>query len=335
VRQRARVGGVRVTGIVVLSLLLMAAPIGAAFAATIGWSTKTPMPTARKGLVAAEVKGEVYAIGGWNDRCMDAVEQYDPSTDTWAARSPLPTAVYAPAAAVASGIVYVFGGNYDDPLFGHTVQAYDPRTDSWTAKSPMPTGRYRTAAVELNGLIYVIGGECNGTDSTDYSMNTVEEYNPRTDTWTTKAPLLTGRTDLAAAVIGNKIYAVGGFGDSNDWATNSGTWALEEYDPKTNIWTKKSPLPTPRKGLRAVAIDGKLYAIGGRAINGEVATVEEYDPQTDTWSDCTPMLTARQNLAAVAVGKSVLALGGVDNSISGPYLDTVEEGVIAHGNGHK
>ena len=45
----------------------------------------------------------------------------------------------------------------------------------------MPTPRYGPAAAVVDGKIYVFGGNDVG------SLDTVEEYDPDTDTWTTKA----------------------------------------------------------------------------------------------------------------------------------------------------
>jgi hypothetical protein len=48
------------------------------------WMSRAPMPTPRKGLVAASVNGIVYAIGGWrkaNPR-LATVEAYNPTTTT-------------------------------------------------------------------------------------------------------------------------------------------------------------------------------------------------------------------------------------------------------------
>ncbi|PYJ61740.1 MAG: hypothetical protein DME24_05770, partial [Verrucomicrobia bacterium] len=42
----------------------------------------------------------------------------------------------------------------------------------------------------------------------------VEGYDPASNTWTTKAPMLTARYYLAAAEVGGKIYAIGGASSS-------------------------------------------------------------------------------------------------------------------------
>ncbi len=63
----------------------------------------------------------------------------------------------------------------------------------------MPTARYGLAAAAgSDGLVYAIGGSENsnyGSDNSNY-LNTVEAYDPRTDTWTTRAGLAVGRCFL-------------------------------------------------------------------------------------------------------------------------------------------
>jgi len=56
-----------------------------------------------------------------------------------------------------------------------------------------------------------------------------------------------------------KIYAIGGMTQPS-----SSFNTVEEYDPVTDTWTMKSPMPTRRFALSASTVDGKIYAIGGQ-----------------------------------------------------------------------
>src|SRR5687768_7675152 len=68
-------------------------------------------------------------------------------------------------------------------------------------------------------------------------------------------------------------------------------------------WTTKAPMPTPRLGLAAAAIDGIIYAVGGDNYScGTYSTVEAYDTATNTWTTQAPMPTPRHTLALVQVG---------------------------------
>ncbi|OGS31575.1 MAG: hypothetical protein A2218_06780 [Elusimicrobia bacterium RIFOXYA2_FULL_53_38] len=75
---------------------------------------------------------------------------------------------------------------------------------------------------------------------------------------------------MAAAVVGGKLYALGGISGAN-LNTN------EEYDPASNIWSTKAVMPTARRQLAVAAVGGKLYALGGTS-GVYLNTNEEYDP---------------------------------------------------------
>ena len=178
----------------------------------------------------------------------------------------------------------------------------------------MPTERYYHASCTVNGKIYVIGGGIgsdNISDTPTY-FGTVEEYDPVTDTWTTKADMPTPRALLTCCAINGKIYAVGGgFGPVRD-LTFLGT--VEVYDPATDTWTTKSPMPTPRYAYAACAVNGNIYAMGGADFFPPTefyTSVEEYNPITDTWATKSPMPVERHDFPACAVDGKIYAIGGL------------------------
>jgi N-acetylneuraminic acid mutarotase len=140
--------------------------------------------------------------------------------------------------------------------------------------------------------------------------------------WTTGAPMPTSRARLAVGVVGDKIYAIGG------WTWYNSLSTVEEYDTETRLWTAKSPMPTARGGLAVGVVGGKVYAIGGYYYdkanhnNHYLTTVEEYDPIADVWTTKAPMPTGRAYLAAGVVGGKIYAIGGWDGR---NRLDAVEE----------
>jgi Kelch motif len=77
---------------------------------------------------------------------------------------------------------------------------------------------------------------------------------------------------FAAAVLDNKIYALGG---SNNISTLND---VESYDPLANFWTAGPPMPTARQNFAATVLDGALYAVGGFNNNGFLNTVEIFTP---------------------------------------------------------
>ena len=71
----------------------------------------------------------------------------------------------------------------------------------------MLTARLNMTSSVVNGKIYVIGGE-----TATGVINTVEEYDPVTDTWRPVASMPTARSGLGGATVNGIIYAIGGDG---------------------------------------------------------------------------------------------------------------------------
>ncbi len=64
------------------------------------------------------------------------------------------------------------------------------------------------------------------------------------------------RTGAAGAVLGGRLYVIGGCGAS-------GCDKVFAYDPVTNTWRTKANLPTPKSDLAAgrMTLDGKSYIL--------------------------------------------------------------------------
>jgi N-acetylneuraminic acid mutarotase len=84
----------------------------------------------------------------------------------------------------------------------------------------------------------------------------------------------TARHSFGIAVYQNKIYCIGGSVNGPHLTVN------EAYDPATDTWETKTPMPTARAGLSANTVNGRIYLMGGDANT----TNEAYDPVTDSWS---------------------------------------------------
>jgi N-acetylneuraminic acid mutarotase len=225
----------------------------------------------------------------------------------WTTRAPMPFARARASAATVDGIIYVAGGyTFSGPRVSNTgtLQAYNPKTNSWTIKSPLPTPRSAAAAVALGGKLYVLGG-FNTSGGTDNNLATVEAYDPKTDTWTTKAPMPTARSGLAAAVVDGIIYAIGGSAPNVELAT------VEAYDPSTNSWSARAAMPEPREVSGAGVVNGVIYAAGGSG-TADYSKLEAYDPKTNSWTTKSPMPSLRMGVAVGQVGGLLYLAGGFD-----------------------
>jgi N-acetylneuraminic acid mutarotase len=248
--------------------------------ATDTWTRKTDMPTARACAAVGVVNGKICVAGGviGYAATTSAMEEYDPATDTWTKKADMPTSRCFFSASVVNGKIYAVGGWTEIPhrRVLSTVEEYDPVSDTWTAKADMPRPRGVLSTSVVDGKIYAIGGVvCSEDGSCEhpiaaFAVSTVEEYDPATDTWTTKAEMPTARKAPGTCAVDGTIYAIGGSTGNEGPPPEDLTEALEflfssveEYNPATDTWTMKPDLPAPRTFLSASAVNGKIYAIGG------------------------------------------------------------------------
>lgn len=198
--------------------------------------------------------------------------------NSWVTKAPMPTARGYLQVAVVNGKIYAIGGS--GPI--GTNEEYDPATDTWTTKSPKPTLEQAYAIAVFQNKIFCIGGlpyyRIGGLPYGYQGVN--EAYDPATDSWETKANMPTPRYGLMANVVNGKIYCMGGtrWLEYNQGADQLNT--TEVYDPSSNTWTTKAPMPNPAGYVSAV-IDNKIYVIGPRQ-------TQVYDPDTDSWSTASP-----------------------------------------------
>ena len=195
-----------------------------------------------------------------------------------------------------------------------------PELGAWIVRSSMPTARQEMAGIDYNGEIFVAGG----LNADGVPHRTLEIYNVATGAWRAGAPMPEARHHNAAVRIGDKLYWTGGFiGGFPNWA---GTTSLWQYDPATNTWTERAPMPEPRGGHAAAAINGKIYVVGGtRGHNDEDHTARNvliYDPQTNSWSSGALMQVGREHLAAAAIGGKIYVVGGRETHNQGQFGST-------------
>lgn len=79
--------------------------------ATRGWTSRSPMPTARFGFGSVELDGYIFVIGGRSSNgVLSTVERYDPSSDSWTTLAVMPTARWNLMAVAVDGSLVAIGG---------------------------------------------------------------------------------------------------------------------------------------------------------------------------------------------------------------------------------
>lgn len=170
--------------------------------------------------------------------------------------------------------------------------------EPWVSKEHMLTARTSLGAAEVNGKIYAIGG------FTD--LNSTEEYDSETDTWTIKAAMPTPRFSFAIVAHQNKIYCIGGLTGRGAPFSSSVTGAIEVYDPVTNTWETKKPMPYPVASFSSTAVGNKIFVLDGQGNSDDPRNIDVtqiYDATTDSWTIGTPMSITVINSAACTVSE--------------------------------
>jgi N-acetylneuraminic acid mutarotase len=237
------------------------------------WITSAKsMPQAIDHSAAAAYNGKIYVAGGFLGGKIptDKLFIYDPKKDEWEEGKPLPSPRAALTAEFINGTLYAVGGLNSSQLPVNTNEAYDPVSNTWATKRPMPTARHHMASAVIDGKLFVMGGRVlgDGVPSEDIdepltNFNRNEMYDPETDSWVVKQPMLDKRSGLAATCANGQIYVFGGEGVKKAFDS------VEKYDPANNKWTYEQSMPSGRMGLDAVTLDNKIYTIGGHIVTPE------------------------------------------------------------------
>jgi N-acetylneuraminic acid mutarotase len=121
-------------------------------------------------------------------------------------------------------------------------------------------------------------------------------------------PLPHALNHVCAVGLHDSLYVLGGFDPT---AGNFPVDSIYAYDPASDTWSPRAPMPTPRGALACGAIGEAIYAIGGASPAGDTGATEAYDPLTDTWqTDLASMPTPREHVAAAVLDGRIHVIGG-------------------------
>jgi N-acetylneuraminic acid mutarotase len=218
---------------------------------THSWTNGAPDPAVRAFVAYAVVNKILYIFGGSNgSEILNVTESYNPATNTWTTLAPMPFSAETGVAVADKDVIYVMGGQVNGGYLTN-VASYNTTTNTWTEEAPLlvatgwqavglfgktivsadgannadylgsegynikentwadlpsdPMPRIVGCSAVIKGELYVAGGN-NGS-----SLTLNESYNPKTQAWTTLAPMPNGTdNEAASAVSGGRMYCFGG-----------------------------------------------------------------------------------------------------------------------------
>jgi len=244
-----------------------------------------------------------------------------------AAPPPLPKALTSFGAAAFEGSVYVYGGHMGKAhdyskatVSGAMWRLSLSRLDAWEAlPGDVPVQSPGVAA--WNGKVCLAGGmqpqNEAGAKGRLLSLDHAALFDPAKNAWQKLPPLPGPRSSHALAIMGDKLYALGGWPlDSGGPEPKAGTPAAKGYHDTMAVLDLASPapawqsLPQPwrRRALAAVVFAGKIWCIGGMTEDNELSSaIDVYDPVAKQWSVAPPVAETDR---AKAFGCAACVAGG-------------------------
>jgi hypothetical protein len=234
----------------------------------------------------------------------------------------------AAAALLPNGEVLIAGGEGGPFPFGgplNSVELYNPVTNNFAPAVSTPTMNdfraFATATSLANGKVLIAGGLEGFIINVPEISNSVDLYNPATNSFAASTPVMNAaRFDATAALLanGNALIA-GGIGPGPPGPFMVTLNAVDLYDLATNTFAPAASLPTmntSRQSATATLLNnGKVLIAGGENNSNQVlASVDLYDGASNSFVPAASLPTmnqARFNATATLLpsGKVLIAGG--------------------------
>lgn len=176
----------------------------------------------------------------------------------------------------------------------------------WQPAEPMnlPQERHENGMAQANGKLYLIGGR---------GERGVEEYDPKTEKWESKAKPPIEMHHFQAVSFNNEIYILGGF--TGGFPHEKPMTHIHIFNPIKNEWRIGAEIPQDRlRGASGVFVyKNKIYTVCGIQDGhweGHVAWFDEFDPKTNTWKRLQDAPHARDHFQVSMVDDKLYVAGG-------------------------
>ncbi|NWJ05686.1 KLH23 protein, partial [Crypturellus undulatus] len=255
----------------------------------------------------------MYVIGGYYWHPLSEVHVWEPLTNAWVQGTDMPDHTRESYGVTNLGPnVYVTGGYRTESIEAlDTVWIYNSEQDEWAEGCPMLDARYYHCAVSLGGCIYALGGYRKGAP-----VQEAEFYDPLKKKWVSIANMIKGVGNATACVLHEVIYVTGGHYGYRGSCTYD---KIQRYHSGSNEWSIVATSPHPEYGLCSIALQNKIYFVGG-----QTTITDCYDPEQNEWKQMAPMLERRMECGAVVLNGCIYVTGGYSYS-KGTYLQSIEK----------
>ncbi|XP_025034480.1 kelch-like protein 38 isoform X2 [Pelodiscus sinensis] len=149
------------------------------------WENMASMPVAVLHPAVAAKDQRIYLFGGEDimQNPVRLIQVYHVSRNMWfRMETRMVKNVCAPAVVIGDRIIIVGG-------YTRRIIAYDTKANKFIKCADMKDRRMHHGAAVIKNKLYVTGGRCLTTDNTIQDSDSLDCYDPETDTWTSKGKL--------------------------------------------------------------------------------------------------------------------------------------------------
>lgn len=241
------------------------------------------------------LQNQLYVVGGCYDISLEEYIhpfgfRYCPLQNKWITIAPMNQDRCRFSLNVVGNALYAIGGVSEthDDIYANgesnysSGECYNPDTDKWDFIQQLPEYRSQHAGAAVDRYLYISGG----LDQFGGVLNTFWKYNTTCNYWTKLPNMLTPRADHVILHIGSKLFICGGWYEISTTRILAGT--IDVFNYATNTWTVLTRIPTPKFHAGIVALNNKIYIIGGFCSDDifrhTACTIEVYDIDKNVWT---------------------------------------------------
>ena len=213
---------------------------------------------------------------------------------------------FALAIVLFACVMVVALGSEQDSDSSASPPAANSALGEWRGLAPATLKRTEVAAARIGRFVYVIGGF---EERSGQTVSALERYDISRNSWRRMRPMPIGVNHGVAATHGGRLYVHGGYTARRD--LSSATRRLYVYNPRSNRWARLPDSREPRAAHAFAALNGKLFAAGGRNETADLTSMEVYDTRRRRWRPAPPFPGPRRDhMTGVAAGGLFYALAG-------------------------
>nr|XP_003219460.1 PREDICTED: kelch-like protein 38 [Anolis carolinensis] len=242
------------------------------------WLSLAKYPLALYKASAVSLHSNIYLLGGipisnGKNQVSNHVYIFSLRLNQWRLIEPMLVPRYSHRSVAYKNYIFAIGGIGETQDILNSMERYDSIYSVWEHVANMPVAVLHPAVSAKDQRIYLFGGE----DMIQNPVRLIQVYHVSRNMWFRMETRMVKNVCAPAALIGDRIYIVGGY-----------TRRVIAYDTKVNKFVKCADMKERRMHHGATVINEKLYVTGGRCLTIDNAiedsdSLDCYDPRLDTW----------------------------------------------------